>query len=364
MNTDPFQEDLKAYADGELSWLRHAAVKRHLTRCAACQKEITEMTQTASDLQRTERDNPLDSALRARILGTAFADVQGPVFNAQHARHAQDRILKACFSASLAINLLFVFWVSHSDIFQSAANLAELREKQIKVLKPAPLKHQPPKTIKHPPPPRPIKSMTPVPPKPAPRPPLKPSHHVTARPTPLRAPTPNQVQSVAVVMKQNDEAPSALVMPAAPAKSGATEVVTPGATKESASDAIITKKVEIPATAAGPTPAQTVVVKPTIPQLQLKPQEDRDEPEILGNIDDIYLPQFDSSTINVSQITANWDVDERGHTSHIRLSPQTSGNADVDSAIIDSIHKFRFKPRIHNGQPQAAHITHSFVISN
>ncbi len=69
-----YQDDLKAYADGELSWLRRAAVRRHLTHCASCQKEITTMTQIADDLRAAEPGEPLSPALREKILtvpGTA-----------------------------------------------------------------------------------------------------------------------------------------------------------------------------------------------------------------------------------------------------------------------------------------------------
>ena len=66
-----FQDDLKAYADGELPLLRRLTVRRHLTRCASCREEIAEMTQIAEDLRASEPADALDPALRAKILGVA-----------------------------------------------------------------------------------------------------------------------------------------------------------------------------------------------------------------------------------------------------------------------------------------------------
>jgi len=67
----PFQDDLKAYADGELPLPRRLAVRLHLTRCASCREEMTQMTQIAEDLRASEPDAALDPTLRAKILGIA-----------------------------------------------------------------------------------------------------------------------------------------------------------------------------------------------------------------------------------------------------------------------------------------------------
>jgi len=66
-----FQDDLKAYADGELPLPRRLAVRRHLTRCASCREEIAQMTQISEDLRASEPADALDPALRAKILGMA-----------------------------------------------------------------------------------------------------------------------------------------------------------------------------------------------------------------------------------------------------------------------------------------------------
>ncbi len=66
-----FQDDLKAYADGELPLPRRLAVRRHLTHCASCREELTQMTQISEDLRASEPADALDPALRAKILGIA-----------------------------------------------------------------------------------------------------------------------------------------------------------------------------------------------------------------------------------------------------------------------------------------------------
>ena len=67
-NCTLYQDDLKAYADGELSPLRQWAVRRHLTRCASCRKEIKAMTQLTDDLRATEPEDALPPTLREKLL--------------------------------------------------------------------------------------------------------------------------------------------------------------------------------------------------------------------------------------------------------------------------------------------------------
>ncbi|MGI4787951.1 MAG: anti-sigma factor family protein, partial [Janthinobacterium lividum] len=69
LNCTQYEDDLKAYLDGELSWLRRQAIRRHLTHCASCQKEILEMTQIAEDLRSAEPTEALSPALREKLLG-------------------------------------------------------------------------------------------------------------------------------------------------------------------------------------------------------------------------------------------------------------------------------------------------------
>ena len=56
MNCKNYEEDLKAYIDGELPKLRSFAVRRHLTQCASCREEIITMTQIAEELRSIESE--------------------------------------------------------------------------------------------------------------------------------------------------------------------------------------------------------------------------------------------------------------------------------------------------------------------
>jgi len=69
MNCENYEEDLKAYIDGELPKLRSWAIRRHLTQCASCREESLTMTQIAEDLRSTESEEVLPAALREKILG-------------------------------------------------------------------------------------------------------------------------------------------------------------------------------------------------------------------------------------------------------------------------------------------------------
>src|SRR5690242_623156 len=64
---DAIREELKAYADGELSWGARRAVRRHLAGCAACRKELEVMEKVGYEL-RVQDTGVLNPALKARIL--------------------------------------------------------------------------------------------------------------------------------------------------------------------------------------------------------------------------------------------------------------------------------------------------------
>jgi len=76
-----FQDDLKACADGELSWLRRAAVRRHLTHCASCREEIANMTQMTEDLRAAEPGEPLSPSLREKLLTAPGTESAGLLLN-------------------------------------------------------------------------------------------------------------------------------------------------------------------------------------------------------------------------------------------------------------------------------------------
>ncbi|BDI30181.1 hypothetical protein CCAX7_22320 [Capsulimonas corticalis] len=73
-----YEDDLKAYIDGELSLLRRLAVARHLAHCASCRMEVAQMSQITEEL-RPETDEALDPNLRAKILADLGPASTSPV---------------------------------------------------------------------------------------------------------------------------------------------------------------------------------------------------------------------------------------------------------------------------------------------
>ena len=275
--------------------------------------------------------------------------------NLQTEKSFSDRILGYSLAASLFINLGWVLWVAHSDIFGSA-NIIPLHEKPIKIFKPIPQKPKPPKPPKPPPPPPPQK-----------QPKIKPPPIHIQRPTP-RPPVPTHQFKVATTT--NTHAVSNIVVPTTPdtapppqpvMPSPGPSVVAPPPPVEQPPPPVVVPPP--PVEPPKPEPKPEVVAPPPPPPPPPKPRmPDRDEPEVVGSFDDITLPSFDPSTVSVTQISATWEVDERGHPSNIHLSPRTSGNSEVDSAIVEAIRKFRFRPRVHNGQAEAAELSHTFSL--
>ena len=131
-----FQDDLKAYADDELPWPRRLAVRRHLTHCASCREELTQMTQIAEDLRASEPADALEPALRAKILGIASnpndADAVGAPLAASSSpptarlgAGGRKRLSPAWVLAGVALFAWFVFFPvfqhTHGDMSPSAS---------------------------------------------------------------------------------------------------------------------------------------------------------------------------------------------------------------------------------------------------
>ena len=89
----------------------------------------------------------------------------------------------------------------------------------------------------------------------------------------------------------------------------------------------------------------------------------RNNPAAIGSFSDISLPdRINPKAVYSKTIVARWDVDEQGEASHITLNPP-SGNRDIDRAIIQAVHRFRFRPATHNGLAVPVHMTHTFTIA-
>ena len=84
---------------------------------------------------------------------------------------------------------------------------------------------------------------------------------------------------------------------------------------------------------------------------------------VIGSFSDMSLPgRTDVKAARSKTIIARWDVDEKGKVSHITLDPP-SGSRDIDRAIIEAVHRFRFHPATRDGLPTIAHLTHTFTIT-
>lgn len=73
-----FQDDLRAYLDGELSVARRLAVRLHLARCASCREEADIMEQLSNDLRAGDAGT-LEPGLRAKILSGLHEAAPDPI---------------------------------------------------------------------------------------------------------------------------------------------------------------------------------------------------------------------------------------------------------------------------------------------
>jgi len=277
----------------------------------------------------------------------------------------QDRIFGYSTVASLVVTFGWLAWVSNSDLFGSAANLADLKPQLIKIVKPPiPQKPKPKKKEKPPPPPPKQKP----PPKVKPLKQIKPPPH--PRPRPQR-PQPVPLHRVAVATTKSTHATSTFTVPETapntdqrPTASGDSPLPTPPAPTPPppTPPAPPPPKPEPPAPPP-PAPVKHVVEAPPPPPPPPKPKiPDRNEPQIMGSFSDISLPEFDPSSLNTTSVSVTWEVDERGHPSNIKFRP--TGNSDVDNAIRSAVQGFRFKPAVHNGVAETARMEHTFNLGS
>ena len=340
---DKYQDDLKAYVDGELSPVARLAVRLHLTHCASCREEIAFMGQAATELKRRETENPLDSALRARILGVAFADVQGPVFNAPRARRAQDRILKFCFTASVVVNALFVTWVSHSDLFSSGAVLPPLRETQIKIFKRPPPPKPAPK-IKPPPPPK-QQAHVPTPPLLHAQPPRPVEHVQQVRVT-------SSVRSASnIQVPPSPPSPLAPVVPAAPGAVTNPPAPPPPFVEQAVPPASPPAPEPRPEVVLPPPPAPPAPPPPPVQPGNWSPIDVRSAslPDGLGS--DVTADGIDAGSITNSKVVISFTIDETGHIRKARVK-ESSGSSELDNRFLEAVRRGRGTPAIQDHIPR------------
>ena len=84
---------------------------------------------------------------------------------------------------------------------------------------------------------------------------------------------------------------------------------------------------------------------------------------MIGSFPDIHLRQrLGPKSMESQAIIATWEVDGQGRVSHIALNP-SSANPDVNLAIVEAIHRFRFRPAVRNGVATSAKLKHTFLLS-
>ena len=164
-NCTLYQNDLKAYTDGELSPLRRFLVRRHLPHCASCREEISVISQLTEDLQATEPNDALPPRLRERLLESPPAPILGSnteQSNTEGNRPASPtssrapqnwgrgtslRRLPAWTLAALVVVAWFVFYPAFTKVRENArresAPTVTASEQRMKVYKPIPLKLSP-----------------------------------------------------------------------------------------------------------------------------------------------------------------------------------------------------------------------------
>ena len=127
-----FESDLKAYADGELSWLRRQIVRRHLTHCASCQEELLAMTQITEDLRADEPADVLPLALRGKLIASNETERPSETSGSLIIRGrgaSSRRLLPAWTFAAVALVAWFVFYPLYQNSRPQAAmtrNLAAM----------------------------------------------------------------------------------------------------------------------------------------------------------------------------------------------------------------------------------------------
>ncbi len=107
MRHELVQDDLKAYCDGELGWLRRLAVQRHLAQCADCRQEVHAMQQLHDTLRAAEEDDTLSPALRERILSHTPDDDARPAVAPAH----RSRFNSPAFAWGAAAVVLLAWFV-------------------------------------------------------------------------------------------------------------------------------------------------------------------------------------------------------------------------------------------------------------
>jgi TonB family protein len=264
----------------------------------------------------------------------------------------QDKIFGYSTVASLVVTFGWLAWVSNSDLFGSAANLADLKPQLIKIVKPPiPQKPKPKKKEKPPPPP----------PKQKPPPKLRPLKPPPPHPRP-QTPRPAPLHRVAVATTHNTRAVSTITVPETapntdtkPTASGDSPLPTPPAPQQVPTPTPAPSPVREVVKPPPPPPPPPVreVVKPPPPPPPPPPRPRNYSPinsQEAGPVSDyaqVDMPSgVSTDDIPNKTVTIAFEIDEGGHATNVHVRGKSSGNADVDDACKEAIRRTRFKPAI------------------
>ncbi len=278
----------------------------------------------------------------------------------------QDRIFGYSTLASLGITFGLLLWIAHSDLFGSAANLADLKPQLIKIVKP-PIPQKPKPKKKEPPPPPPkqkpppkVKPLKPPPPQPRPRP---------QRPTP--------VHRVAVATTHNTHAVSTVTVPETapntdqkPTASGDSPLPTPPAPVS-----------QPPApTPQPPAPKpEPPAPKPEPPAPKPQPPAPKPEPPAPPRHPDNWVPiavqeasapdnvdvsidGIDGASITNKEVVISFLIDGTGRVRNARVKT-SCGNSELDNRVLEAIKRARCQPAIQDHIPREAPASFTFPIN-
>jgi TonB family protein len=284
-----------------------------------------------------------------------------PSDSAPQRRSLSNRILGYAFLASIFVNIGWITWVAHSDIFGSAKNFTATRETKIKVFHPIPQrpKPKPPKPLPPPPPPKQQPHIKPPP-----------QLHIQ-RPQPRRAQPPKQTIQVARTTRST---PNQIVLPSVPDSPRPTKPFVPTDTPAPpAPPAPI-----VPDTPA-PAPSPAPVAKPAPIAVKPEPVIEKPKPVVVRHPDNwvkidtqeasfpkdlgdsVSTDGIDSGSITNPKVIISFTIDENGHAHGAHIS-ESCGNSELDNRFLDAVRRGRGVPAIQDHIPRDAPSSLSFSV--
>lgn len=306
-----------------------------------------------------------------------------------------NRLLAYSFLVSVLVNIGWVVWVAHSDIFGGASGIVATRETKIKVFHPIAQKRKlkPPRPLPPPPPPKQPPHVKPPPPLRIPRThPPPPPHVQPSRPQP---PRPKLVPRTISVVRTKAATKNPILLPKNTNKPQPKNPILPGpdpkdaklrddkarADAQAAADAKAKADAQAAADAKGKADAQAAAdakakadaraaadakAKADRPKVEVHrvgwtpiveqeaaPQGEWQSPQIPSDVD--------PGTLTSSTVVISFEVSEKGRATNIKVRTR-SGNSEVDDACQEAVRSMRFQPAVQDHYFQSAHLTHKFDV--